>query len=140
MEDGSVIYKATDFNDYGMSLWFESEESEIADHYADLPKAEEYRINLEKRLLAVSGNLFQGKVVELEQAQYESDHKGSSHTTQKIEARKDKLHPNYLKWKANGKQKEYEERIRAKKKAQIDSQKEQIRAEDSKTGSNIKAA
>ena len=48
----------------------------------------------------------------------------------KKEARKDKLHQNYLKRKANGKQKDYEERTRAKKKAQIDSQKEQIRAED----------
>ena len=52
----------------------------------------------------------------------------------KKEARKDKLHQNYLKRKANGKQKEYEERIRAKKKAQIDRQKEQIRAEDRKKG------
>ena len=58
----------------------------------------------------------------------------------KKEARKDRLHQNYLKRKANGKQKEYEERIRAKKKAQIDSQKEQIRAEDSETGSTIKTA
>ncbi len=33
--------------------------------------------------------------------------------------------------KANGKQKEYEERTKAKKRAQIESQKEQIRAEDS---------
>ena len=52
----------------------------------------------------------------------------------KKEARKDRLHQNYLKRKANGKQKEYEERIRAKKKAQIDSQKEQIRAEDREKG------
>ena len=34
----------------------------------------------------------------------------------------------------NGKQKEYEERTKAKKKAQIDSQKEQIRAEDREKG------
>ena len=52
----------------------------------------------------------------------------------KKEARKDGLHQNYLKRKANGKQKEYEERIKAKKKAQIDSQKEQIRAEDREKG------
>ena len=52
----------------------------------------------------------------------------------KKEARKDRLHQNYLKRKANGKQKEYEERVRAKKKAQIDSQKEQIRAEDREKG------
>ena len=52
----------------------------------------------------------------------------------KKEARKDKLHQNYLKRKANGKQKEYEERTKAKKKAQIESQKEQIRAEDREKG------
>ena len=52
----------------------------------------------------------------------------------KREARKDKLHQNYLKRKANGKQKEYEERTKAKKKAQIESQKEQIRAEDREKG------
>ena len=52
----------------------------------------------------------------------------------KKEARKDRLHQNYLKRKANGKQKAYEERIKAKKKAQIDSQKEQIRAEDREKG------
>ena len=52
----------------------------------------------------------------------------------KKEARKDRLHQNYLKRKANGKQKEYEERTRARKKAQMDSQKEQIRAEDREKG------
>lgn len=52
----------------------------------------------------------------------------------KKEARKDKLHQNYLKRKANGKQKEYEERTKTKKKAQIESQKEQIRAEDREKG------
>ena len=52
----------------------------------------------------------------------------------KKEARKDKLHQNYLKRKANGKQKEYEERTKAKKKAQIESQKEQVRAEDRENG------
>lgn len=40
------------------------------------------------------------------------------------ETRKDKLHQNYLK------RKEYEERTRAEKKAQFESPKEQIRAED----------
>ena len=54
------------------------------------------------------------------------------------EARKDRLHQNYLKRKANGKQKEYEERTKAKKKAQIGSQKEQIRAEGRQTGGNVK--
>ena len=33
----------------------------------------------------------------------------------KKEARKDRLHQNYLKRKASGKQKEYEERIKVKK-------------------------
>jgi len=41
----------------------------------------------------------------------------------KKEARKDKLHQNDLKRKAGGKQKEYEERTKAKKKVQIDSSK-----------------
>ena len=52
----------------------------------------------------------------------------------KREARKDRLHQNYLKRKANGKQREYEERIKAKKKAQIDRKKEQIRAGDREKG------
>ena len=52
----------------------------------------------------------------------------------KKEARKDRLHQNYLKRKANGKQKEYEERTKAKKKAEIESKKEQIRAEDREKG------
>ena len=57
----------------------------------------------------------------------------------KREARKDKLHQNYLKRKANGKQKEYEERTKAKKKVQMDEQKEQIRAEDREKGIYIHA-
>ena len=52
----------------------------------------------------------------------------------KREARKEKLHQNYLKRKANGKQKAYEERTKAEKKAQIDTQKEAIRAEDREKG------
>ena len=48
----------------------------------------------------------------------------------KREERKDRLHQNYLKRKANGKQKEYEERTKAKKKAEIESKKQAIRAED----------
>lgn len=52
----------------------------------------------------------------------------------KKEARKDRLHQNYLKRKANGKQKEYEECTKAKKKAEIESKKEQIRAEDREKG------
>ena len=48
----------------------------------------------------------------------------------KREARKDRLHQNYLKRKANGKQKEYEERTKAKKKAEIEARKQAIRTED----------
>ena len=48
----------------------------------------------------------------------------------KREERKDRLHQNYLKWKANGKQKEYEERTKAKKKAEIEARKQAIRTED----------
>ena len=48
----------------------------------------------------------------------------------KREERKDRLHQNYLKRKANGKQKEYEERTKAKKKAEIEAKKQAIRTED----------
>lgn len=50
------------------------------------------------------------------------------------EARKDKLHENYLKRKASGAQKRYEDKIRAAKKAEIDAKKEAIRAEDMARG------
>ena len=49
---------------------------------------------------------------------------------EKREARKDRLHQNYLKRKANGKQQEYYERTKAKKKAEMDAKKEEIRQED----------
>ena len=52
----------------------------------------------------------------------------------KREARKDRLHQNYLKRKASGKQKEYEEQIRAKKKAELDAKKDALRAEDIANG------
>lgn len=48
----------------------------------------------------------------------------------KREERKDRLHQNYLKRKANGKQKEYEERTKAKKKAEIEARKQAICTED----------
>lgn len=48
----------------------------------------------------------------------------------KREERKDRLHQNYLKRKANGKQREYEERTKAKRKAEVEARKEAIRAED----------
>jgi len=48
----------------------------------------------------------------------------------KREERKDRLHQNYLKRKANGKQKEYEDRTKAKKKAEMDTKKNSLRADD----------
>ncbi len=48
----------------------------------------------------------------------------------KREERKDKLHQNYLKRKASGVQKRYEDKVKAKKKAEIDAKKAAIRAED----------
>ena len=48
----------------------------------------------------------------------------------KREARKDRLHQNYLRRKANGKQKEYEDKVKEKRKAEIESEKEAIRQED----------
>lgn len=52
----------------------------------------------------------------------------------KKEERKNRLHQNYLKRKANGKQKEYEERTKAKKKAEIEAKKAALRAEDIEKG------
>ena len=52
----------------------------------------------------------------------------------KKEERKDRLHQNYLKRKASGAQKRYEDKIKAKKKAEMDAKKAMIRAEDMKKG------
>ena len=52
----------------------------------------------------------------------------------KQEERKDRLHQNYLKRKASGAQKQYEDKIKAKKKAEMDAKKALIRAEDMKKG------
>ena len=52
----------------------------------------------------------------------------------KKEERKDRLHRNYLRRKANGKQKEWEERYNAKRKAQREAAKAAIRAEDMEKG------
>ena len=52
----------------------------------------------------------------------------------KREERKDRLHQNYLKRKASGAQKRYEDKIKAKKKAEMDAKKALIRAEDMKKG------
>ena len=52
----------------------------------------------------------------------------------KKEERKDRLHQNYLKRKASGAQKQYEDKIKAKKKAEMDAKKALIRAEDMNKG------
>ena len=52
----------------------------------------------------------------------------------KKEERKDRLHQNYLRRKANGKQKEWEERYNAKRKAKMEASKAAIRAEDMEKG------
>ena len=52
----------------------------------------------------------------------------------KKEERKDRLHQNYLKRKASSAQKRYEDKIKAKKKAEMDAKKALIRAEDMKKG------
>ena len=52
----------------------------------------------------------------------------------KKEERKDRLHQNYLKRKASGAQKRYEDKIKAKKKTEMDAKKALIRAEDMKKG------
>ena len=52
----------------------------------------------------------------------------------KKEERKDRLHQNYLRRKANGKQKEWEERYNAKRKAKMEAAKAAIRAEDMEKG------
>ena len=52
----------------------------------------------------------------------------------KKEERKDRLHQNYLKRKASGAQKRYEDKIREKKKAEMDAKKAALRAEDMAKG------
>lgn len=52
----------------------------------------------------------------------------------KKEERKDKLHQNYLRRKASGAQKRYENKIKAAKKAEMDAKKTAIRAEDMAKG------
>ena len=52
----------------------------------------------------------------------------------KKEERKDRLHQNYLKRKASGAQKRYKDKIREKKKAEMDAKKAALRAEDMAKG------
>ena len=58
----------------------------------------------------------------------------------KKEERKDKLHQAYLRRKANGTQKRYEDKIKAKKKAEIEAKKAAIHAEDMEKGVFIPAS
>lgn len=52
----------------------------------------------------------------------------------KKEARKDRLHRNYLRRKANGKQKQYEEKAKATRKEELEAKKATIRAENIQKG------
>lgn len=52
----------------------------------------------------------------------------------KKEERKDRLHQNYLRRKASGKQKEYEDRIKSEKRRQMEAKKAALRAEDMAKG------
>lgn len=52
----------------------------------------------------------------------------------KKEERKDRLHQNYLRRKANGKQKAYEDRIKTEKRRQMEAKKAALRAEDMAKG------
>ena len=79
---------------------------------------------LEEGEALVQGKLFNELVKKLEEEQRRIEE------MKKREARKDRLHQNYLKRKANGKQQEYYERTKAKKKAEMDAKKEEIRQED----------
>jgi DNA invertase Pin-like site-specific DNA recombinase len=58
----------------------------------------------------------------------------------KREARREKLHQNYLKRKANGKQKEYEERVKARRKSEVEAKKAKLRAEDIAKGVFVQAS
>jgi hypothetical protein len=52
----------------------------------------------------------------------------------KKEECRDRLHRNYLRRKANGKQKQYEDKVKAAKKAEIEARKSALRAEDMAKG------
>ena len=72
---------------------------------------------------------FVGKFVPPTYAEAELTHE-ELEELRKREERKDRLHQNYLKRKASGAQKRYEDKIKAKKKAEMDAKKNAIRAED----------
>ena len=52
----------------------------------------------------------------------------------KKEERRDRLHRNYLRRKANGAQKRYEDKIKAEKKAEVEAEKAALRSEDMAKG------
>ena len=52
---------------------------------------------------------------------------------------RDRLHRNYLRRKANGKQKQYEDKIKAAKKAEIEAKKAALRTEDMAKGVFVSA-
>ena len=58
----------------------------------------------------------------------------------KREERKDRLHQNYLKRKASGAQKRYEDKSKGRKKAEIEAKKAAIRAEDIAKGVFVPAS
>ena len=55
-------------------------------------------------------------------------------TKRKKEELRDRLHRNYLRRKANGKQKQYEDKVNAAKRAEIEARKSALRAEDMAKG------
>ena len=72
-EDGeTVLYEATDYDDYGEPLEFENGECEIREKYyafdtADFPDGGEFPPKLDKRLAEIAPELAEGKEAELEQ-------------------------------------------------------------------------
>jgi hypothetical protein len=60
-------------------------------------------------------------------------------TLHKKEEHRDRLHRNYLRRKASGKQKQYEDKVKAAKKAEIEARKSALRAEDMAKGIFVSA-
>ncbi len=58
----------------------------------------------------------------------------------KKEERRDRLHKNYLRRKANGKQKQYDDKIKVAKKAEIEARKAALRVEDMAKGVFVSAS
>lgn len=84
-----------------------------------------YRPHRRSRFTSIlSGDLFPPAFGEVELTPEELEE------IRKREERKDRLHQNYLKRKASGAQKRYEDKIKKRKKAEIEAKKATIRAED----------